>query len=220
MTAHATDAPRAEPVAKGSWFSARIYDPVVGFAERAGMADRRRKLVARAQGSTLELGAGTGLNLPHYPRNLERFVLAEPEEHMSKRLERRLQDLGREAEIIDAPAEALPFDENSFDTVVSTLVLCTVQDPERALEEVRRVLRPDGSFLFLEHVRSDSARLARWQDRLHGPWQAFADGCNCNRRTLELVDAAGFATTEVERAEWRRMPPLVRPLVSGRATPA
>jgi ubiquinone/menaquinone biosynthesis C-methylase UbiE len=184
------------------------------------MANRRRRLVAQARGETLELGAGTGLNLPHYPEGLDRLVLAEPEPHMAKRLQRRLDDLGRDAELVSAPAEALPFDDDSFDTVVATLVLCTVSDPRRSLEEIRRVLRPDGSFLFLEHVRSDDARLARWQDRLHGVWQAVGDGCNCNRRTLDLVREAGFDAHDVERATWRRMPPLVRPLVSGRASPA
>jgi hypothetical protein len=80
-----------------------------------------------------------------------------------------------------------------------------------------RVLRPDGSLLFLEHVRSEEPRRARWQDRLHGPWRSFADGCNCNRRTLELLEGAGFHVEWIERAAWRRMPPIVRPLVSGRA---
>jgi ubiquinone/menaquinone biosynthesis C-methylase UbiE len=103
--------------------------------------------------------------------------------------------------------------------VVSTLVLCTVEDPERALAEIRRVLRPEGSLLFLEHVRSDDRRLARWQDRLHGPWRSFAEGCNCNRPTLDLLRRAGFAVSAAD-ARWRRMPPIVRPLVSGRATPA
>jgi len=82
------------------------------------------------------------------------------------------------------------------------------------------VLHPDGSLLFLEHVRSDSPRLARWQDRLQGTWQFFTDGCNCNRQTLERLHEAGFVVAVDERARWRRMPPIVRPLVSGRANPA
>lgn len=176
--------------------------------------------LASARGDVLELGAGTGLNLPHYPVGVERLVLAEPERHMARRLERRVERLARRAEVVRAPAEALPFDDGTFDTVVATLVLCTVADPQRALEEVRRVLRPEGSLLFLEHVRSEDPRLARWQDRLHGAWQSFADGCNCNRPTIDLLKGGGFRTTVADRAEWRRMPPIVRPLVSGRATPA
>jgi ubiquinone/menaquinone biosynthesis C-methylase UbiE len=160
----------------------------------------------RFRTSSQAIGAGTGLNLAHYPENLERLVLAEPDEHLANRLERRLERLGRRAEIVRAPAELVPFHDDSFDTVVSTLVLCTVSDPARSLEEIRRVLRPGGSMLFLEHVRSDKPRLARWRDRLHDIWQSFADGCNCNRRTLELLSDHGFEVSVSERAEWRRIP--------------
>ncbi len=221
MTAPTVEEAEAKAAAApGNWFSSLIYDPFLWWAERSGMADLRRKLLGSAEGSVLELGAGTGLNLPHYPRELDRLVLAEPEKHMAKRLERRLDRLGRRAELVRAPAEALPFDDETFDTVVSTLVLCTVEDPERSLEEIRRILRPGGSLLFLEHVRSDAPRLARWQDRLHGAWRSFADGCNCNRRTLELLSERGFDVSGADRASWRGMPPIVRPLVSGSASPA
>jgi SAM-dependent methyltransferase len=208
------------PEAKGSRFSALIYDPFLWLGERAGMAERRRRVLSSARGRVLELGAGTGLNLPHYPDRLERLVLAEPEEHMAARLERRRSELGRQAEVVSAPAEALPFEDGTFDTMVSTMVLCTVADPERALAEVRRVLAPGGTLLFIEHVRSDEERLARWQDRLRGPWESFADGCVCNRRTLELLRGQGFDVTVSERGAWRRMPPIVRPLVAGRAVRA
>jgi ubiquinone/menaquinone biosynthesis C-methylase UbiE len=139
---------------------------------------------------------------------------------MARRLERRLARLGRSAEVVRAPAEALPFDDGAFDTVVSTLVLCTVEDPAASLAEVARVLRSGGSLLFLEHTRSEEPGLARWQDRLHGPWRSFADGCKCNRRTRELLEGAGFEVTVIERAAWRRMPPIVRPLIAGRAVAA
>jgi SAM-dependent methyltransferase len=185
------------------------------------MAQRRRRLLAQARGDVLELGAGSGLNLPLYPpRGIERLVVTEPEPNMANRLERRAASLSRAVEVVRAPVESLPFDDDSFDTVVATLVLCTVGDPERSIAEIRRVLRPDGAFLFVEHVRSDDHRLARWQDRLHRPWLLFADGCNCNRRTVEALRAGGFDVSDLEHAAWRRMPPLVRPLVAGRATPA
>ncbi len=205
---------------RGSRFSAFIYDYVLAIGERAGMRDRRRRVLADARGDTLELGAGTGLNLELYPPSVERLVLTEPEPNMARQLRKRAERSGRDLEVVEAPAEALPFGDASFDTVTGTLFLCTVGDPGGALAEVRRVLRPDGSFLFLEHVRSDEEGLARWQDRLHGPWRAFADGCNCNRRTLELIQSAGFEPTGVQHERWRRMPSIVRPLVSGRATPA
>jgi ubiquinone/menaquinone biosynthesis C-methylase UbiE len=120
--------------------------------------------------------------------------------------------------VIDAPAESLPFADASVDTVVTTLVLCTVGDPERALHEIARVLRPDGELLFLEHVRAESPRLAWWQDRLAGPWRRFADGCNCNRATAQLITDAGFTIHDVRQASWRRSPPIVRPLIIGRAS--
>ena len=210
---------RAE-AARGSRFSAFLYGPMLWWAERAGNAERRRRLLAGARGSVLEIGAGTGHNLSHYPNGLERLVLAEPEQNMARRLEGRVARVGVTAEVVRAPAEALPFDDDSFDTVVSTFVLCTVEDPSEALAETARVLRSGGSLLFLEHVRSERERLADWQDRLHRPWRSFADGCNCNRRTHQLLERAGFRTTAIAHAEWRRMPPIIRPLVSGSAHPA
>ena len=121
------------------------------------------------------------------------------------------------ARLVDAPAEQLPFPDGSIDTVVSTFVLCTVDAPDLALQEIVRVLKPDGQLLFIEHVRSDSPRLARWQDRLANPWRRFARGCRCNRATSELMAALGFELEDLDDASWRAMPPIVRPLIIGRA---
>jgi SAM-dependent methyltransferase len=203
---------------RGSWFSAATYDFALRGGEKAGMARRRRQLVEGARGAVLEIGAGTGLNLAYYPDGLERLVVCEPEPHMFKHLKKRAEKLGSRAELVQAQAEELPFEDTSFDTVVGTLVLCTIGDPRQGLAEVRRVLRPDGSLLFLEHVRSESPRLARWQDRLSGPWSAFAEGCRCNQATVDLLRDAGFDVT-AEQANWKRMPPIVRPLATGEATP-
>jgi SAM-dependent methyltransferase len=197
-------------------FNAAAYDPVLWLGERAGMAGRRRRIVAGATGRVLEIGAGTGLNLSHYPDAVGDLVLTEPDEGMADRLEKRVRESGRAATVVRTSAEELPFEDRSFDTAVSTLVLCTVPDPARALAEVRRVLRPGGRLLFIEHVRSDSPRLARWQDRLEKPWAAFAEGCRCNRRTLDLIEA-GLRLERVDGGAWRRMPPIVRPLVAGAA---
>ena len=196
---------------------AAIYEPTLWIGEWAGMRRRRHDLVAQAQGRTLEIGSGTGLNLRHYPDDLEELVLAEPEAPMRKRLQRAARCLKRETRVIDAPAEQLPFADASLDTVVSTLVLCTVDSPQLALREIGRVLRPDGQLLFIEHVRSDSAILARWQDRLARPWQRFAEGCRCNRPTLEQMEACGFRV-EAHPGKWSAMPPIIRPLAVGRAT--
>ena len=121
------------------------------------------------------------------------------------------------ARIIDAPAERLPLADESVDTVVSTLVLCTVADPERALREIARVLRPDGQLLFIEHVRASSRFLAACQDFFFQPWYRFAGGCDCNRPTVELMRACGFTVTADERV-WRGMPSIVHPLLAGRAS--
>jgi SAM-dependent methyltransferase len=197
---------------------AAIYDPVLSLGELAGLRGHRRRLLAQARGRVLELGAGTGLNLPHYPDGLDTLILVEPDAAMRRRLARRLAGRGRSGEIVDAVAERLPLPDRSVDTVVATLVLCTVEDPERALAEIARVLRPDGQLLFVEHVRSRSSRLARMQDALAGPWRRFACGCRCNRSTVEQMRACGF-TADAAPATWRAMPPIVRPLVIGRARP-
>jgi ubiquinone/menaquinone biosynthesis C-methylase UbiE len=183
------------------------------------MRRRRRELLSQARGQTLEIGSGTGLNLVHYPDDLDGLVLAEPDPSMRKRLQTAVRRSERKVDVIDARAERLPFADASVDTVVSTLVLCTVDAPDIALREIGRVLRPDGQLLFVEHVRSESPLLARWQDRLARPWQRFAEGCRCNRATLELIQAGGFRV-DAHTAAWRAMLPIIRPLVIGRATVA
>ena len=117
--------------------------------------------------------------------------------------------------LLRAPAEDLPFEDNSFDVAVSTLVLCTVDDQPRALRELRRVLKPGGRLLFIEHVRADDQRLARWQDRLNGLQTRLGHGCNCNRPTIETITAAGFEITQLDRDVLRKAPPIVRPLAVG-----
>jgi len=135
---------------------------------------------------------------------------------MRRHLERRVRELGRPVEVIDAPAERLPFDGATFDAVVSTLVLCGVDDQPHALREVRRVLRPGGTFLFLEHVRSDDPGLARWQDRLNG-LNRFMVCCDCNRPTLDTIRAEGFEVTQVEHFTMPKVPSFVRPAIVGAA---
>jgi ubiquinone/menaquinone biosynthesis C-methylase UbiE len=197
-------------------FSA-LYDPLLWVAERAGMSKRRKNLLSRASGRVLELGAGTGLNLPHYAAELDGLVLTEPAAPMAARLERRVRRSGRDYEVVAASAERLPFEDDSFDTVVSTLVLCTVDDPRRAIDEIARVLRPGGQLLFLEHVRADSPRLAQWQDRMHRPWHAFAAGCHANRPTVDLLRESPLRVEAVAHDRWSWMPVLVHPLAIGSA---
>jgi ubiquinone/menaquinone biosynthesis C-methylase UbiE len=138
---------------------------------------------------------------------------------MRHRLSQRLASLGRRHEILDAPADHLPIDSGAVDTVVSTLVLCTVADLAATLAEIRRVLAPGGRLILIEHVRAANPRLRGWQDRLHGPWMAFAEGCHCNRDTVAALRDAGFGTAQLQVTRWKRMPPIVSPLVFGSATP-
>lgn len=196
---------------------AAVYDPFLWVSERAGLRAQRQDLLTRAQGTTVEIGGGTGLNLPHYPHDLDQLVLTEPDPAMRARLDMRLRRTGRSARLVDSPAEQLPFGDRSVDTVVSTFVLCTVDAPDRVLTEIARVLRPDGQLLFIEHVRSESPILARWQDRLAQPWRRFACGCRCNRATAELIATCGLELDDVHTASWHGMPPIVRPLIAGRA---
>jgi ubiquinone/menaquinone biosynthesis C-methylase UbiE len=202
----------------GGTIFAATYDRLIAKAEKAGLADRRQRLLADLSGRVLEIGGGTGANLPHYGDGVTELTVVEPEKAMARRLERKARDGGHQVELVNAPAEQLPFDDGRFDAAVSTLVLCTVHDQPRALAELRRVLKPGGRLLFIEHVRSDEAGLARWQDRLNGVNRVVAGGCNCNRATLDAIRAAGFTATEVERGELTKAPPFVRPLIVGTAT--
>lgn len=208
---------RARPARRTRSMIDRGYDLLLALGERRGMRARRRALLAGLDGRVLELGAGTGLNLPHYPSGVD-LVLTEPDPAMRTGLERRLARAGRVAMVVDAPAEALPFADGSFDVVVSTMVLCTVGDVEAAAREVRRVLAPGGRLIFIEHVRAASPRLAAWQDRLAGPWGALALGCRCNQPTIDLLEASGLRVERMAADRWRGMPALVRPLVMGEAS--
>ena len=200
----------------GRGFSA-IYDRAMKSTEEAGMREIRRETLAAAQGRTVDIGAGTGINVELYPEGVTELVLAEPDEHMLNRLRPKVATWRRNVDVVQAPADRLPFDDDSFDTAVFTLVLCTVPDPAAALSEAARVLKPGGKLLFVEHVRSPEPGLARWQDRLERPWRFLGDGCHCNRDTVATIEASPFEVERVERGELPKAPPLVRPLVQGSA---
>jgi SAM-dependent methyltransferase len=190
------------------------YDHIMSGPEKATLEAHRKALIPRATGRVLEIGGGTGANLPFYER-VETLTLTEPEKPMVRRLEQRLQQRSSAAQVLRAPAEDLPFENDSFDAVVSTLVLCTVDDQPRVLRELHRVLKPGGQLLFIEHVRADNERLARWQDRLNGLQTRIGHGCNCNRPTLATMTTTGFEVTQIARDVMRKAPPIVRPLVVG-----
>ena len=194
-----------------------IYDFIMRTCDRGGFGTMRHELVRDALGATIEIGAGTGGNLAHYPPDLERLVLVEPDRRMLRRLRARAGAMRPDADVVEASADRLPFPDESFDTAVVTFVLCTVPDPATALAEIRRVLRPGGRLLLAEHVRSDDPKLARRQHRQRRFYNLVVAGCNPNRDTLTTVQAAGFTVDEIRSGEIPKAPAVERPLIIGAA---
>jgi ubiquinone/menaquinone biosynthesis C-methylase UbiE len=193
---------------------AAMYDRFSAKAEKTTFSGHRESLLAGARGDVLEVGSGTGANLGHYGDGVASLTLTEPSKPMIRRLRRRADQLAPAAKVLRAPAEDLPFEDASFDTVVSTLVLCGVDDQPRALREMRRVLRPGGMLIFMEHVRSEEPKVARLQDRMNRINHLIVH-CDCNRPTLDSIRAAGFSVRELERGTIEKAPPFVRPLIVG-----
>jgi SAM-dependent methyltransferase len=211
---------------------ARFYDRALKATEENGLGEMRAVLLAGATGRVVEIGAGTGVNVDLYGPGVEDLTLVEPDSHMAAQLRARVS--GRSvgitamdgwsraegappARTVEAPAEAMPFADDTFDTAVATLVLCTVPDPVAAIAELARVLKPGGRLLFIEHVRSDDPGRARWQDRLEKPWRFLADGCHCNRDTEAALHASAFRVDQLEQAKLPKAIPIVRPLIRGSA---
>ena len=186
---------------------AALYDAVLWPAERLYLGPLRRELLARGRGRVLEIGAGTGANSAHYGKDA-RVVLSEPDWAMLRRARRD----GTPAVL--ARAERLAFAASSFDTVVSTLVLCTVTDQAHALAEIRRVLRPGGHLLLLEHVRSADLPTARLQARLTPTWKKLARGCHLDRDTAAALAEAGFRMQSIQHL----VPVGILPLILAHAT--
>jgi ubiquinone/menaquinone biosynthesis C-methylase UbiE len=200
-----------------SRFFAMTYDRQIARAEKAGLRAYREGVLAGANGRVLEIGGGTGANLLFYGPAVESLTLTEPETPMLRRLEHKVRAQAPAATVLRAPAEDLPFEDGTFDVAVSTLVLCGVDDQPRALRELRRVLRPGGQLLFIEHVRSTDPELARFQDRMNGI-NRFVVGCDCNRPTLDSIKEAGFTITQVEHTTLPKAPKFARPAIVGSAT--
>src|ERR1700742_1455868 len=197
---------------------ARFYDRALKATEENGLGAMRASLLAEARGRVVEIGAGTGVNVDLYGPAIEDLTLIEPDPHMAARLRDRLAGAGHAPRrLVEAPAEALPFADDTFDTAVATLVLCTVPDPAAAVAELARVLKPGGRLLFIEHVRSDDPDRARWQDRLEKPWRFLADGCYCNRDTEAMLGASLFRVESLEHGKMPKAMPIVRPLIRGTA---
>lgn len=186
---------------------AASYDFLTGPTERKVLGPIREDLIGGAAGRVLEVGAGTGANFPYY-RRADKIVATEPDPFMLARARRRAVDLELDIEFRGSPAEALPFEDSTFDTVVATLVLCSVSEQARAFGEIRRVLRPAGEFRFIEHVRADGGVHALVQDALAPVWSLVVANCHPNRRTHEALAPAGFEIAWLKRY-WKPIMPLV-----------
>ncbi|WP_194926301.1 class I SAM-dependent methyltransferase [Catenulispora pinisilvae] len=183
---------------------ARIYAGYAGPSlERAGIGVHRDRLLADLTGEVIEIGAGNGLNFPHYPAPVTRVAAVEPEPDLRALAEHAARSAPVPVEVVEGRAEALPFPDGSFDAAVVCLVLCSVTDQGIALQEISRVLRPDGTLHFFEHVRSDSAALSRVQRALDATvWPLLAGGCHTARDSAAAITAAGFTITELDRFEF------------------
>jgi ubiquinone/menaquinone biosynthesis C-methylase UbiE len=197
---------------------AAMYDTVMKGTEDATFGAHREALLREVGGRVIEIGGGTGANLPYYGPRVTELAITEPEEPMARRLEGKVSEHSLPARVVRAPAEDLPFEDGSFDYAVSTLVLCTVSDPGRALAEIQRVLKADGRLVFMEHVRSEDPKLAKWQDRLQPLQYRLGHGCHCNRPTLSNIEGSGFQVAELEHDKVKKAPPIVRPLIVGVAS--
>lgn len=211
-----------DPLGLNERLFALYYPRLCAMAEAAGLREIRRDLISRARGRTLELGAGSGLNLDHYTESVDELIVSEPSPHMLRLLEKALEsdppNVGS-VRVEEGGAEELPFDDAGLDTVVGTFILCTIPEPAAALAEIARVLRPGGRYLYIEHVHAgDDTLLGRVQDLIEVPHRYLAAGCHPNRRTEALLSDSPLEIERLAHFSQPRAVPSVRPSILGWAT--
>ena len=182
--------------------------------------EQRELALASAQGHVLEIGFGTGLNLPHYPRAVTSLTALDPATLLPKKVARRISRGSLPVELVRLSAETLPFEDGRFDCAVSTWTLCTIADSVGALREVRRVLKPGGTFVFLEHGRSDDAWVAKWQDFFNPVQRLIGCGCNLNRPIDALISQGGLKIERLDRFLLPGVPRIAGEMYRGVAIPA
>jgi len=202
-----------------NFYERRVFPHVLELAMRQ-LGKLRAPTLAAARGEVLEIGFGTGLNLEHYPEGVSRLVTADPMQALSERVRARVDAARFPVEQHHLPADrTLPFDSGRFDCVTMTWTLCTIPDPLAAVREMRRVLKPEGTLLFIEHGRSDDAKVARWQDRWNPIQNVIGCGCNVNRRIDTLVEQGGFRLASLERFLAEGAPRMFGEMYRGAARP-
>ncbi|HLF66585.1 MAG TPA: class I SAM-dependent methyltransferase [Gammaproteobacteria bacterium] len=202
-----------------SWLMAKYYDAMLRDAEEKCLHDWRKGLLTDVQGDIIELGCGTGANLAFYPATVNHLVLAEPSAPMRQQLNLKLAAYPHlPVFMVDYSAESIPVADESFDAVVSTLLLCTVKDPKLALTEIHRILKPQGKLLFIEHVAAThQTNRLKWQRRIEPFWKILQCGCHLTRDTEKNILQAGFKFEKINRQSMRGVPGIVRPSIYGEA---
>ena len=203
-----------------SYFMSRLYDASMKKMETASLAAWRRELLAGVSGDVIEIGSGTGVNLPYYDDRVTSLTLTEPDRHMANILRNKLVECQREETVLhEASAEALPFDNDRFDAAVVTLVLCSVDDQIRALREIRRVLKPRGRIHFIEHVLAKHRpALIKWQRLLQPVWVCACGNCHLTHDTGSSIEQAGFVFERLDHRISDGCPSVVSPCICGMAT--
>ena len=192
---------------------ASAYD-LLNVGVEGRLKEYRQQTAGQAQGEVLEIGGGTGANLPFYRPDV-RLTVLEPNPHMAKRFRRRAARLGRQVTMVREKGEKMSFADESFDSVVTTLVLCTVDDLSKVVQEARRVLRPGGMFLFYEHVRSNGLTRRKWENRLNPMWRFVTTGCNLNRDIEAVVRQSGFGAVDITAFDLSVGLPVTLPNIVG-----
>ena len=200
-----------------SFLTAFFYDRLMVKTEEACLKKWRHGLLRQVSGEVLEVGAGTGANIKLYSDNVTRLVLTEPDKHMRKILKDQVgNQYLKNVSVSNGTAEQIEADDASFDYVVSSLVCCSVTDLKACLSEIRRVLRPGGCLVFLEHVAAaDGTSRRRWQNIINPVWKTFMGNCHLNRDTEQALVTEGFDIIQIERESMRKAPPVVRPTIRG-----
>ncbi len=200
-----------------SYFMAKFYDIAMKKTEKLCLSHWRFELLGKISGDILEIGSGTGVNLNYYPDTIDRLVLSEPNVNMRHYLKKRVDESGKNnISITHNNAESIDFPDESFDYIISTLVLCSVNDQLNALKEMKRLLRPNGKLLFIEHVAAeDNPKLLTWQKRIEPFWKFIAGNCHLTRKTESVIKQAGFSAISVEKTAFLGAPALVKPVIKG-----